>query len=944
MQQYADDIVQRLLLDLQPQPITHLTSFILVDVTGFPKIVSSFALPPRFEHVGLLVLRLRSVNFGDPNRKLSYHQGGRGLCARGRPGKGAGSIVVGLRIQFELLCWQLRETKMYHTHRARVRLGRIRCLTRTIQCMKRGTPLPEPICFVPKEMHLEYEGLEGEGHLDIVEEPREGAKVLATLSGAKKTELVCAGRPFFNAQGGWVRVRAPCDGWALVQPANRMLKGTVTVVRDSTCSNAGDTEDGSQLLPWLTVVEQACTLRIDRSPLAASDEAEVKKLQTPPPGWSLQADEQLSQFIVRQTTTLSLVRDGSAEVEHFVKIEASSEEDEIPNLFDNDPETFWESDGVRGAHWLRFYMKPSTVVKQFSLLVNTDLDDASYFPKRVVVKTGSPGHLTTLHTCTFGLTEYQTGELQLLPRPLESYEEVIEVQIQSCHENGIDTRVWGVSVVTHAAKKPFPPCEVLSEEDFLPDKIMCYPKLQALEPKQLLYRGLVLKRAAYLLDRDLPYVLPHWQPSHAPDESSLSDTVSTIRQLWPLSGKRDAIIRQLLGDTATSAPSRPIFRVNRIAANEHRENPQADPSGRKTVFCQIIQEIKRETNPVTYTFRWAGQMAQWWECKFIQEGLVDLGGGFRDSLADMADELCPTSLDSPVALPLFIRSPNQSQDSSNAYRDAYVPNPGCTHFAWYRFVGQLMGAMFRSQEKLVLSLPQFVWKELVGEGVTWERDFVSVDSAEVKLLSSIETMTKEKFDVAFAGALTYNTVRSDGENVPLLEDSESLVTYEERLEYCKLVKEVKMKEFRAQTGAIRSGLTTVVPGEVLQLLTWQELETRVSGNPEISIEDLKKSTRYNGGLRESSPKVERMWNALEQFSNDERSRFLRFITGRRRLPCTIFIDSSSSNSKLPSSSTCSNTLYLPEYDSVEEAVDRLRYASYNCVAIDTDMAPYNDIQ
>ena len=136
------------------------------------------------------------------------------------------------------------------------------------------------------------------------------------------------------------------------------------------------------------------------------------------------------------------------------------------------------------------------------------------------------------------------------------------------------------------------------------------------------------------------------------------------------------------------------------------------------------------------------------------------------------------------------------------------------------------------------------------------------------------------------------------------------------------------------------GLTKVIPVDILNLLTWQELELKVCGNPEISVEALKRSARYDSGLSESSSRVKMMWDALEKFSNDDRSRFLRFITGRRRLPCTIFIDSADSDSKLPTSATCSNALYLPKYSSVEEAVDRLRYAAYNCVAIDTDMSPW----
>lgn len=250
-----------------------------------------------------------------------------------------------------------------------------------------------------------------------------------------------------------------------------------------------------------------------------------------------------------------------------------------------------------------------------------------------------------------------------------------------------------------------------------------------------------------------------------------------------------------------------------------------------------------------------------------------------------------------------------------------------------------MGAMFRSQENLALSLPQFLWKQLVGEPVTWSRDFVSIDSAEVRFIESIETMSREKFNDAFAGALNYTTVLSGGETASLVEDGqERLVAYDDRLEYCRLVKEKRMQECKKQIDALRRGFCKVVPSSVLQLLTWQELELKVCGSPKISVEKLKESARYDGGLSAKSKRVATMWQAVEKFTNDERSRLLRFITGRRRLPCTIYIDSMDGNGNmLPTSATCSNTLYLPKFDSVTEAIDRLRYAAYNCVAIDTDM-------
>lgn len=45
---------------------------------------------------------------------------------------------------------------------------------------------------------------------------------------------------------------------------------------------------------------------------------------------------------------------------------------------------------------------------------------------------------------------------------------------------------------------------------------------------------------------------------------------------------------------------------------------------------------------------------------------------------------------------------------------------------------------------------------------------------------------------------------------------------------------------------------------------------------------------------------------------------------------------------LPESSTCSSTLFLPSYSSAKVCEEKLRYAVYNCPAIDTDMNPWEE--
>ena len=73
---------------------------------------------------------------------------------------------------------------------------------------------------------------------------------------------------------------------------------------------------------------------------------------------------------------------------------------------------------------------------------------------------------------------------------------------------------------------------------------------------------------------------------------------------------------------------------------------------------------------LTLMYSWPSRYHQWWKCKFLGEGIEDQGGGFRDSLSDVAEELCPSSSDCPVPLPFFIRTPNQV--TVNSLSDPYV--------------------------------------------------------------------------------------------------------------------------------------------------------------------------------------------------------------------------------------------------------------------------------
>lgn len=83
--------------------------------------------------------------------------------------------------------------------------------------------------------------------------------------------------------------------------------------------------------------------------------------------------------------------------------------------------------------------------------------------------------------------------------------------------------------------------------------------------------------------------------------------------------------------------------------------------------------------------------------------------------------------------------------------------------------------------------------------------------------------------------------------------------------------------------AVREGMSSIIPIPLLSLLTARQLEQLVCGLPEVSVEMLKKVVRYRD-ITDSHQLIGWLWQSLEEFTNEERVLFLRFVSGRSRLP------------------------------------------------------------
>lgn len=258
-----------------------------------------------------------------------------------------------------------------------------------------------------------------------------------------------------------------------------------------------------------------------------------------------------------------------------------------------------------------------------------------------------------------------------------------------------------------------------------------------------------------------------------------------------------------------------------------------------------------------------------------------------------------------------------------------------------------MGVAIRTKKPLDLHLAPLVWKQLCCVPLALE-DLEEVDLLYVQTLHSIlhledSGITEESFHEmipldSFVGQ------SADGKMVPIIPGGNSIpLTFSNRKEYVERAIEYRLHEMDRQVAAVREGMSWIIPVPLLSLLTAKQLEQMVCGMPEISVEVLKKVVRYRE-VDEQHQLVQWFWHTLEEFSNEERVLFMRFVSGRSRLPANTadisqrfqIMKVDRPYDSLPTSQTCFFQLRLPPYSSQLVMAERLRYAINNCRSIDMD--------
>ncbi|CAB3370488.1 Hypothetical predicted protein [Cloeon dipterum] len=357
----------------------------------------------------------------------------------------------------------------------------------------------------------------------------------------------------------------------------------------------------------------------------------------------------------------------------------------------------------------------------------------------------------------------------------------------------------------------------------------------------------------------------------------------------------------------------------------------------KPIFLQVAQQV------VTMKSADLRLPSRAWKVKLVGEGADDAGGVFDDTITEMCQELTTN------AVPLLLATPNSVNDTGYN-RDKFILNPQLTsplHLSWFKFLGILFGVAIRTKKPLAVPLAPIVWKLLVGDFVTID-DLEEVDALYAQSLRGIRDIHLSGVTEAnFSEVIPLECFEGSswsGKLVPIVSGGRSIpLTFASRAEYVERAIEFRLKEMDLQAAAIREGMAGIIPVPLLTLVTAQHLEQLVCGLPHISIPLLKKVVRYRE-VDESSELVQWLWNILENFSNAERVLFMRFVSGRSRLPANLAdlsqrfqvtkVDHATDG--LPTAQTCFFQLRLPSYSSQEIMAERLRYAINHCRSIDMD--------
>lgn len=133
-----------------------------------------------------------------------------------------------------------------------------------------------------------------------------------------------------------------------------------------------------------------------------------------------------------------------------------------------------------------------------------------------------------------------------------------------------------------------------------------------------------------------------------------------------------------------------------------------------------------------------------------------------------------------------------------------------------------------------------------------------------------------------------------------------------------------------------NGFRLVMDSELFMKFSPIEVKKALCGKEDLNFNDMRETAAYTDGYDKDHRIIIEFWDILFSFSDEDKKKFLKFLTGSDRAPLKglreirLTISRASPDSEnLPSSHTCFNHLLIPEYSDKQKFENKLRMSINN---------------
>ncbi|XP_010504062.1 PREDICTED: E3 ubiquitin-protein ligase UPL7-like isoform X1 [Camelina sativa] len=321
----------------------------------------------------------------------------------------------------------------------------------------------------------------------------------------------------------------------------------------------------------------------------------------------------------------------------------------------------------------------------------------------------------------------------------------------------------------------------------------------------------------------------------------------------------------------------------------------------------------------------------------LPEAGLDYGGLSKEFLTDITKAAFATEYG------LFSQTPTSDR--------LLVPSPSARHLEngiqMIEFLGRIVGKALYEGILLDYSFSHVFIQKLLGRysfidelsGLDPElyRNLMYIKNydGDLKELCLDFTVTEE-----FCGKMNIIELKPGGKDISVMNEN--------KMQYIHAMADYKLnRQIVPFSNAFYRGLTDLISPAWLKLFNAHEFNQLLSGgNHDIDVDDLRRNTKYTGGYSDSSRTIKIFWEVMKGFEPSERCMLLKFVTSCSRAPLlgfkylqpTFIIHKVSCDTslwaaiggqdveRLPSASTCYNTLKLPTYKRASTMREKLLYA------------------